>query len=658
MEKPDTKPAIWVLTEDRYFVEEVRSSLQKSGVEAHLLVFAPDDYSKIGTFKGKLPLLLLVDTSTVDLEHISPPVRKDIIIIPLSRPDPVSMRIFLANAENYREMKAELAASRESLSRLNSVIRALDRPLDDAQVLPSAIREVGLIFDSRHLVMLSPSEGNGLWRLIHQQGVDNTVIRTLMSPPGQSILRKVFEGMLSIVDILDKTLLLHLDPGAREWSRFLDITGNGGEGDFLLLTLKGNRRPVGLLIMSFTENRVWHSRDKECLSIIGFQLGLTLDNLQLFESVRTAWQDWQTTVDSMRDMVLQAGPKGLVRRANRALVEFLGIKPEEIIGKPISEILQRGWKTNGLQLDQMLCGRLDSFELEDGNGRSYRALVTSYCADREGATGTVFVIRDITEEKAIIRLEEEKRQLEELNRLKNRFMASVTHELKTPLNAVIGFSELLMSGAYGEINDDQRKYLENIYTSGKHLLSLISDILDYTQAQAGHLSLQLEDTETESLLVSTLELMRREADRRGIELSLKMEDPPARVTADSRRLRQIILNLLSNALKFTPSGGSVLLRATSADGELLVEVSDTGIGIKPEDREKLFHEFSQVGEAAHAVGGTGLGLALSKQLVELHGGRIWMTSEFGKGTTFSFTIPARPAEKANDGNSTLGKKGR
>lgn len=396
-------------------------------------------------------------------------------------------------------MRAEIAASRESISRLNSVIRALDRTLDDAQVLPSAIRELGLAFDSRHLAMLSPSEGEGPWKLVHHRGLDEHALNALMSPQGQSILREVFGGMLSIVDNLERDLLLRLQPGALDRCRFLDVTGKGGEGDFLLLTLKSNRRPVGVLIMGFTDSRAWRNRHKECLSIIGFQLGLTLDNLQLFESIRSAWQDWQTTVDSMRDMVIQVGSGGLVRRANRALVDFLGVRPEDVVGMGIADVLRRGWEVDDRYLDRILQGRLESFELEDRKGRSYRARETPYRTEEEGVAGTVYVIRDVTEEKALIRLEEEKRQLEELNRLKNRFMASVTHELKTPLNAVIGFSELLISGTYGEVNENQRKYLENIHISGKHLLSLINDILGYTKAQAGHLALQLEDIDTETL---------------------------------------------------------------------------------------------------------------------------------------------------------------
>lgn len=656
MGKSGTGPSILVLSEDERFVDNVRSWLRRSATEIALLAFTPHDLSEGRTPGDKPPLLLIVDASTVPSEKI-PPLLHDTVIVPMTRLDPSTLSAVLAIAEEHREMRAELAASRESISRLNSVIRALDRTLDDAQVLPSAIRELGLTFDSRHLAMLSPSEGDGHWRLVHHQGLDDRTIEELMSSRGQSILGEVFGGMLSIVDILERDLLLRMYPDARDWCRLLDVTGKGGEGDFLLLTLKSNRRPVGMLIMGFTENRTWRNRDKECLSIIGFQLGLTLDNLQLFESIRTAWRDWQTTVDSMRDMVIQVDSDGLVRRANRALVDFLGIRPEQAVGKRVAEILRRGWIMREQDRDRASRGQLESFELEDGKGCFYRARVTPYRTEEEGVAGMVYVIRDVTEEKAIIRLEEEKRQLEELNHLKNRFMASVTHELKTPLNAIIGFSELLISGTYGEVNEKQRKYLQNIHVSGKHLLSLINDILDYTKAQAGHLSLQLEDTDTESLLTSTLDLMRSEAAGRGIELSMRTEDPPARITVDPRRLRQIILNLLSNALKFTPPGGSVLLRASCAESDLLVEVSDTGIGIMPEDQGKLFIEFSQVGEPSHTVGGTGLGLALCKQLVELHGGRIWLSSEPGKGTTFSFTIPARPAARGFEGGSGLERTG-
>jgi signal transduction histidine kinase len=278
----------------------------------------------------------------------------------------------------------------------------------------------------------------------------------------------------------------------------------------------------------------------------------------------------------------------------------------------------------------------------DESGKNFRVLITPFLSDAEGTAGTVHLVSDITEEKAVLRLEEEKRQLQELDRLKNRFMASVTHELKTPLNAIIGFSELLLSGTCGTPDEKQRRYLENIHAGGKHLLELITEILDYMRLQAESLSLHLEELDVVELLRSTADIMRPEAARSGIELRVATEGGEGRIRADRRRVTQVLFNLISNAIKFTPRGGRVTLRAFAQEDGVIIEVEDTGVGISAEDRKRLFREFTQVGEGARRSGGAGLGLALSKRLVELHGGRIWVASEPGEGSSFSFLFPFSP----------------
>jgi signal transduction histidine kinase len=236
-------------------------------------------------------------------------------------------------------------------------------------------------------------------------------------------------------------------------------------------------------------------------------------------------------------------------------------------------------------------------------------------------------------------IEDKSRQLETASRHKSEFLANMSHELRTPLNAIIGFSEVLSERMFGEINDKQAEYLGDILESGRHLLSLINDILDLSKIEAGRMELEPTDFDLPTAIENALILVRERAQRRGITLGCTVDEGLGMMRADERKLKQVLLNLLSNALKFTPEGGQIDVRARLHDGEAEISVADTGEGIAPEDQEAVFEEFRQVGTAAKKVEGTGLGLAISRKFIELHGGRIWVKSQLGIGSTFAFTLP-------------------
>jgi len=236
---------------------------------------------------------------------------------------------------------------------------------------------------------------------------------------------------------------------------------------------------------------------------------------------------------------------------------------------------------------------------------------------------------------------EKSRQIEIASQHKSEFLANMSHELRTPLNAIIGFSEVLLERMFGEVNEKQTEYLQDILVSGQHLLSLINDILDLSKIEAGRMELEPADFDLPSAIDNALTLVRERAGRRGITLGLAVDDRVGVIHGDERKVKQVLLNLLSNALKFTPEGGRIDVRA-AVSGELVeVSVADTGVGIAPEDQEAVFEEFRQVGTADKKVGGTGLGLALSRKFIELHGGRIWVKSHVGQGSTFTFTLPVQ-----------------
>ncbi len=237
-------------------------------------------------------------------------------------------------------------------------------------------------------------------------------------------------------------------------------------------------------------------------------------------------------------------------------------------------------------------------------------------------------------------IEQKSRELEAASRHKSEFLANMSHELRTPLNAVIGFSDVLESGMTGELTDKQAEYVRDISSSGKHLLDLVNEILDLSKVEAGRMELETSTFPLTDTILATFNFVRERAARHAIELAADVPTDLGTITADERKIRQVLLNLLSNAVKFTPDGGWIGVAARRQDGEVTVSVKDTGIGIAAADQPSVFEEFRQVGKADdRSREGTGLGLTLAKRFVELHGGRIWVESEVGKGSCFTFALP-------------------
>ncbi len=232
-------------------------------------------------------------------------------------------------------------------------------------------------------------------------------------------------------------------------------------------------------------------------------------------------------------------------------------------------------------------------------------------------------------------------ELEAVSQHKSEFLANMSHELRTPLNAILGFSQVLREEMVGTVNEKQAEYLDDILSSGNHLLSLINDVLDLSKVEAGQVELEVESFSLRDALERGVVMVRERAMQDGVQVELAADPEVDVVEGDERRIKQVIFNLLSNAVKFTPAGGAVDVGSSRVNGEVRISVADTGPGIAPEDHERIFEEFQQSRAGLDQREGTGLGLALSKRLVELHGGRIWLESELGKGSTFVFTLPAR-----------------
>jgi signal transduction histidine kinase/HAMP domain-containing protein len=348
----------------------------------------------------------------------------------------------------------------------------------------------------------------------------------------------------------------------------------------------------------------------------------------------------ETLVEALRIHPLRPG-EGAVGQAavTREPIQIPDIEAAGAYGGPLRDILPRAGFRAALAVpllreDRILGGLVLSRKSPGAFSPETVDLLRTFAAQSALAIQNARLFRELEEKSA---------ELEAASRHKSEFLANMSHELRTPLNAIIGFSEVLSERMFGELNPKQAEYIQDIHASGRHLLSLINDILDLSKIEAGRMELELDRFSLPATLENALTLVRERAERHGLAIGLAVDPRVGELTGDERKIKQILLNLLSNAVKFTPEGGKIEVAVAPADGVVEISVSDTGIGIKPEDQEIIFEEFRQAGgDYARKREGTGLGLALARRFVELHGGRIWVKSEVGKGSTFTFTIPVRP----------------
>lgn len=385
-----------------------------------------------------------------------------------------------------------------------------------------------------------------------------------------------------------------------------------------------------------------------------------LNEIELAEQeLKAQEREKKVLLDSLNELAIFVDPELKIIWANKAALEFMKIDLQKAVGlclknapdisSPLSDYLR---------LDQIfVTGNKKSGEFTAKDGKVWFVQAIPVTEEEDGKIiGILKMCRDITESKAAETLLQEKQVAEAANRTKSEFLANISHELRTPLNSIIGFSDLLYEQVYGELNERQLKSVGNISKSGKHLLNLINGILDLSKVEAGKMELSYKQFELASKLTTIKNLLSPIADRKNIQIEIDMDSSLSNIYADEARFVQIMYNLVDNAIKFSYDNGLVKIGARKKGDMVEITVTDTGIGIKPEDQSKLFKPFSQVDSfLSKQFQGTGLGLSLVKQIVQLHGGYIWFRSEPEKGSTFAFAIPIK-GSKGKEGTTESDSK--
>lgn len=370
-------------------------------------------------------------------------------------------------------------------------------------------------------------------------------------------------------------------------------------------------------------------------------------------------------LEAAPDAIIEVDRKGCILTLNAATEKLFGYSREELLGQPVEALVPDHVRANHAGHRANYKSHPATRPMGSGlvlegrrkNGTTVPVEISLSPVKSEDGFRVTAIIRDVTERRQAeerlreaqasytSELELRNREVERANRHKTEFLASMSHELRTPLHTVIGFSELLAEETRGPLNDDQKRYVNHIYRDSQHLLALINEVLDLSRIESGRLQLRRQTVDMGALLDDALSAVRPKV----IEKSIELEADPCDgvfINGDPTRVRQVLYNLLSNAVKFTPGGGRIGVAAQVKEGFAQISVSDTGIGIPPEEHELIFEAFHQVGEAGEALEGTGLGLPITRRLVEAHGGRIRVESQPGSGSCFIFTLPLA-AEKTD-----------
>ena len=613
--------------------------------------------------------------------------------------------IAIENVRLFTELQEKNQALTKAHAQVSEALDQQTATADILRVIASSPTDVQPVFDTvaesaASLCKASDTsifrlDGDRLRRVAHHGSIPAGVIGefTIRLVRGSFAGRCVLDGR--IVHIADGQTEANEFPEGSELARRLGFRA------ILLVPLLREGVAIGAITLRRTEPRLFTERQVTLLKTFADQAVIAIENVRLFKELEARTHDLTRSVGELRalgeigqaissTLDLQTVLRTIVARATQLTGVDAGViyeyDAERELFEPraterLEEDIVQMLEATPIRKGQGATGRLaespepiqvadlrdvaTQIPARDALVRGGYRAVLAVPLVREGhliggltvfrktpgefALGTVDLLRTFATQSALAiqnarlfrELADKSRQLEVASQHKSEFLANMSHELRTPLNAIIGFSEVLSERMFGALNEKQEEYLKDIHASGQHLLSLINDILDLSKIEAGRMELEVTDFDLPAAIDNALTLVRERAGRRGIALHHTGDGNLGQIRGDERKIKQVLLNLLSNAIKFTPEGGRIDVRAIAVGGSVEVSVTDTGVGIAPEDQEAIFEEFRQVGTAEKKVEGTGLGLALSRKFIELHGGRIFVQSQMGVGSTFTVTIPIR-----------------
>ena len=366
------------------------------------------------------------------------------------------------------------------------------------------------------------------------------------------------------------------------------------------------------------------------------------------DALRQSEETARVLLDASMDAALLMRPDGTLLALNEVAAHRFGGTAQGLVGSNIFELLTHDMaqEFRARAEEVTKSGASVRYVYADGGMYTDNSLFPVFRGAGK-VDRLAFFSRDVTKQAlGELELHKARQAAQSADRAKSKFLANMSHELRTPLNAIIGFSEVLEDQTFGELNEKQLRYAGHIHASGQHLLMLINEILDLAKVESGKTELQFSEVNIKGLLENSLMMIREKALKHRIQIDVRIQEELSDfpVRADEVKFKQIVFNLLSNAAKFTPDGGRIEISAHLEPDDVVISVADTGIGLKPQDQERIFAPFEQADSSSgpRTERGTGLGLALARSFVELHGGRIWVYSEgAGKGSAFTFTIPVR-----------------
>ncbi len=407
----------------------------------------------------------------------------------------------------------------------------------------------------------------------------------------------------------------------------------------LAVPLVSRQQPVGVLLVGHAQADLTISTEEaQLITSLASFAAAAVDNLRLYEQLSQKSRQLAAIVRDIGDGVIVADAELRLLLVNPAARAIFGLEVPPPEDQPLAEVIPSPELADLCRSALASAGEPQMAELHvrqvGGREHTYQALATAVGHENGTPWGVVTVMRDITAQK-------------ELERMKSNFLSVISHELRTPLHSIGGFVDVILMGKTGPINELQRDFLETVKEQAQHLYQLIEDLLEFNRLESGQFQLSLTPVEIGTLLKEVTESMFPVADERRIHLVNTVAVPTATVEGDRKRLRQVFTNLIDNALKFTPAGGSVTVSAETTPNAVVVRVRDTGIGIPKEEQERIFERFYQVDSGlTREHRGTGLGLAIAKHIIEQHGGRIWVESEVNRGSTFFVSLPyTQPRER-------------